>query len=179
MHVKFLKPIFKNTNITVKTWTYEFGRVCGPRAYYVLDADSKEKYAVATGMWTYINTETGRPMEIPPEIIEYYGEGEAPEISYLRRAPSFTAEEHLFDFKVLKRDLDSNGHMNNVKYFEYALEALPSGKQLAEVEMFYKQSAFLGDKISVFHDAQTHESINLVFKNQEGANLAYIKFVLG
>ena len=179
MHAKFLKPVTLDSNIKIKTWTYDFARVCGPRAYEVLDAESGEIFALASAMWTYIDTETGRPCEIPKEMISYFGNEDAPDISYLRRAPSFTADKHEVSFSVLNRDLDSNGHMNNVKYLGYALETLPENVTVAEVEIFYRHPLYYGDKVSVYSCDADDTAVQLIFRNQDEKDCAYIKFVLG
>ncbi len=177
MHVRFNASIPLTAKIKIKTWTYDFARACGPRAYQIVDTETGVAYVLGTAMWTYVDTESGRPKEIPQEMLSYFGNGDAPDISYLRRAPDFAAENHIADFRVLKRDLDSNGHMNNVKYLEYAEEVLPEGATVKEAEIFYKHPAFLGDKLSLY--SETEENLNLILKNQEGTNCAYIKFVLG
>lgn len=179
MHAKFLKPISLDSQIKIKTWTYDFSKVFGPRAYQVLDVNTNDTYALASAMWTYIDTESGRPSEIPQEMISYFGNEDAPDISYLRRAPSFSDDKFEYDFRALKRDLDSNGHMNNVRYLGYSLEALPENALISEVEIFYKHPVFLGNKISVYSDSSAENAVQLTFKNQEGTNCAYIKFVLG
>ncbi len=177
MHVRFSAPIPLYAKIRIKTWTYEFARACGPRAYQIEDTESGKIYASAAAMWTYIDTQTGRPKEIPQEMLSYFGNGDAPDITYLRRAPDFVANNHIADFKILKRDLDSNGHMNNVKYLEYAEEVLPDDAAIKEIEIFYKHPVFLGEKISLYSERKG-ENLNLILKNHEGTNCAYIKFVL-
>lgn len=179
MHVKFTKPITLDSEIKINTWTYDFARVCGPRAYQVVDVHTNEEYALASAMWTYVDTKTGRPCEIPSDMISFFGNGEAPDISYLRRAPSFSSDKLVFDFTVLKRDLDSNGHMNNVKYFSYALEALPENTKVLETEIFYKHSIFGGENIEVYAENITEDTVALTFKNKEGTPCAYIKLFLG
>lgn len=179
MHVRFIRPIKLDSKIKIKTWTYDFSRVCGSRAYEILDKNSDEIFALASAMWTYIDIESGRPAEIPSEMISYFGNEAAPDINYLRRAPSFSKDFHVLDFSVLKRDLDSNNHMNNVKYLGYALEALPEKSVVSEAEVFYKYPLYYKDKVSVYAENTTENTVLLTFENQDEKDCAYIKFILG
>ena len=177
MHVRFIKPITLSRNLCIQTWPFSFSRVSCPRAFRIMDADTKEIYAEATSLWTYVNTETGRPAEIPEDIIEKYGEGEAPALSYIRRAPQYEAVDHVADFRVLKRDLDTNMHMNNVKYLEYAEEAVPEGETVSEIEIYYKHPALYGEVLSL-HASRDEEGNTITeLKKQDGETCTYVKFI--
>ncbi len=177
MHVRFAKPIALSKNLCVLTWPFSFSRVLGPRAFRIEDADSKEVYVEATSLWAYTDTETGRPSEIPEEMIQGFSEGEVPALSYIRRAPNYEATEHIADFRVLKRDLDTNIHMNNVKYLEYAEEALPPETVVSEIEIFYKHQARYGDVLSLYASKDEEGNILTHLKNQNGEICTYIKFI--
>ncbi len=177
MHIRIQKPIPLSKSVRVLTWPFSFSRVLGPRAFRITDTDSGAVYAEATSLWAYVDTETGKPAEIPPEMLAQYAEGEAPALSFLRRAPQYNADIHIADFRVLKRDLDTNVHMNNVKYLEYAEEAVPNGFSISEVEIFYKQPAVYGDILSLYATETEGDEILTVLKNQNGDICAYIKFI--
>ena len=177
MHVRFVKPIALSKDIRVRTWPFSFSRVLGPRAFCIEDAETKEVYVEATSLWAYTDTESGRPAEIPQEMITEFSEGEEPPLSYIRRVPNYEATEHIADFRVLKRDLDTNIHMNNVKYLEYAEEALPLGTTVSEIEIFYKQQAKYGDILSLYASEDAEGNVLTYLKNQNGEICTYIKFI--
>ncbi len=176
-HLKLENPLYLDEEIIIKTWTYDFTRVSGPRAFIVESAKSGMVYASAVAMWAFVDTETGRPKEIPKDMLEKFGNGKSLLLPYIRRAPKFDTEIHIGDFNVLKRDLDSNGHMNNVRYVEYAMEAVPLDAEISELEVFYKHSTFYQDKISL-HSKQDERTIFNEFKTKDGETCTYIRFIL-
>ena len=59
--------------------------------------------------------------------------------------------EITFDYIVQRRDVDTNHHVNNLHYLDYAYEALPNdvyiNNDFKNVEIMYKHEAKLGDNI--------------------------------
>lgn len=175
-HIRFDRPIIQSSDITITTWTYDFARAFGPRAFSIFDAKSGEKFASAATLWTFVDIDSGRPKEIPEEILLLYGNDPPSDIPYIRRAPNYEAEEHFADFRVLKRDLDSNHHVNNVKYVEYAMEALPDDCAISEIEVYYKRPAYLGEVISLFWQETENGRYQMEIKNQSGEVCTYVQF---
>jgi acyl-ACP thioesterase len=60
-------------------------------------------------------------------------------------APAET--EHTASFAVRRADLDRVGHANNVRFLEWALEALPDDAGLREIEVAYRAEAVVGDTV--------------------------------
>lgn len=58
------------------------------------------------------------------------------------------------DYTVQRRDIDTNHHVNNLYYLDYAYEALPlevfKNNKFSNVEIMYKHQATLGDTLSLF-----------------------------
>ncbi|MBQ7032136.1 MAG: hypothetical protein IJN25_00515 [Clostridia bacterium] len=177
-HIIFNKPISFPADVKVTTWTYDFARSFGPRAFVISNPGTAEKYAEAATFWAYVDSETGVPKELPKDSAEVYGDDGASSVSYIRRAPCFEAKEHFVDFSVLKRDLDSNHHMNNVKYIEYALEAISDDLQILEIEIYYRHSAFWGEKISLFTEWEDESHIILNIKNKVQETCTYVRFTV-
>ena len=51
------------------------------------------------------------------------------------------------EFRVRRSDLDRVGHANNVRFVEWALEALPDGAGLTEIDILYRSEAVVGDRV--------------------------------
>ena len=51
--------------------------------------------------------------------------------------------------EVKRRDLDTNNHVNNIHYIDYALDALPAELDVHELRVSYKKAAVLGDVIHI------------------------------
>jgi len=177
-HLVLRKPISFPADIQIQTWTFDFSKVSGPRAFVIKDCESGEEYASACSMWTFVDTESGSPKQILDDIISVYGNGPTAPVSYIRRSPSFDSCNHFKDFQILKRDLDSNFHVNNVKYIEYALETVTDNFLVKEVEVFYRHPVYLGETISLFTDKNEDGDILVNIKNQAGETCTYVKFVV-
>ena len=81
-------------------------------------------------MWSvpffFINIDRRRPARIPEEKYELYGEDKNNprdvDMEDVEKVERVTNEKQ---FQIRYSDIDSNGHVNNVKYAELALEAVP------------------------------------------------------
>lgn len=177
-HLVINKPIFYPSNIEIQTWTFDFSKVAGPRAFVIRDKTSGEEYASACSMWTFIDTESGRPTLIPENMITEFGNGAPSSVSYLRRSPDFDTTEVVGEYQIMKRDLDSNYHVNNTKYIEYALEAVADTKRIREVEIFYRKPVFLGEKIFLFRSFDINGDILVSIKTQDNDTCTYVRFVV-
>lgn len=112
--------------VTVRTWVADFRRVRSRRAYELRHAATGALIATAVTDWAYLETATGRPAAIPPEMVaaffpEGYTEAPDPRPRFPSAEPPATAFTHRR--RVEWRDLDSAGHVNNAAYLDYVDEA--------------------------------------------------------
>jgi medium-chain acyl-[acyl-carrier-protein] hydrolase len=95
-----------------------------------------------------------RPQRIPPELAAVYRmdraaqampwDGEATEPSGGDPGP---------DLVVRPDDIDYNGHLNNIRYVEWALRALPAeGRELRRLRVTYRGETRLGATVRVVTD---------------------------
>lgn len=65
--------------------------------------------------------------------------------------PPLAAAEREARFRVARRDLDMNRHVNNVVYIHWALESVAdevaAAMRPADIEVSYRAEAFYGDEI--------------------------------
>lgn len=177
-HLVINKQVSYPSSVEIQTWTFDFSKVAGPRAFVIRDKNSGEECASACSMWTYIDTESGRPTPIPEVMVSKFGNGVPSAVSYLRRAPGFDSAELVGEYQIMKRDLDSNYHVNNTKYVEYALEAVEETARIREVEIFYHKPVFLGEKILLFRHYDENGDILVNIKNQDNDTCTYVRFVV-
>ena len=95
------------------------------RYFDILDSVGN-RIVTANSMWLFLNTDTKKPTRITEDIFEGYGvdknkmtELEFGDINMLSKINS----ERKFDIRHI--DIDSNHHVNNIKYVEWALEMVP------------------------------------------------------
>jgi acyl-CoA thioester hydrolase len=159
--VEYLGPLRYGDAVEVTTWVVDFKHVRSLRAYELRKADSGELVARGHTDWVFMNTVTGRPAPIPPEMAAAFSpEGVA------RREPFPSAPRPPSGlFKVQRRvewrDLDPGQHVNNAAYLSYIEDC---GVQAAEAHGWpvarvatvarrqrieYLQQAVLGDELEL------------------------------
>lgn len=146
-----------NDNLTVETWPRAMARVTSDRNFEIKNAMG-QTVVLGHSTWILVNTDTGRAARITPEIAAAYDLVErdvfdAPLVE-LPDGPGETAYEGF----VQRRDIDTNHHMNNLVYLDYARQALPEdlcGRPFRELGIRYVRQLRLGDPIAcVLHRGQ-------------------------
>lgn len=133
--------------IEVSTWPTAFNGLYGTRNFVMKDKDDK-CVAYANSIWVFMDTERKRPAKPTEKDIEKYElEPELP-MEYAPRKISLpdTWEEKP-SFFVQKSDIDTNGHVNNSRYIQMALEVSDEHIVVGQVRVEYKKSALYGDEI--------------------------------
>lgn len=112
-------------DIIIETWPSRGDQLRAYRDYRLLDMDENE-LAHALSYWMMIDMDTRRPVRMPEEVLRM-GANSKPHTMPVSRnrlkGPAKTSIEKVFS--VRRSDLDVNNHVNNVRYIEWALEAVP------------------------------------------------------
>jgi len=140
--------------IQVKTWpTGMEGPYC-LRDYEVLNS-KEEKIAIASSKWVLIDTQSGKVVKPKKEVLDKFGIKPyhvfADPLKKLKEPEEFKST---FLYKALRRDIDTNKHVNNVKYLEIAYEALPEEIYKSDfniIEITYKHSCKLNEEVTAFY----------------------------
>ena len=111
-----MRPLRYGDSIQVKTWVADFRRVRSRRMYEMRLAGTGELVARANTDWVYLDTVTGRPATIPPEMIAVFiPEGAAEPAPPRERVPSLLPPPDAWKTRrrVTWRDIDGAQHVNN------------------------------------------------------------------
>lgn len=133
--------------IITGTWPYEFNRFMGNRNFIMYGEDGRV-LAYANSVWTYLNSENGRPARIDPEVLDLYTIEPKYDMVYAERKialPENMVKERSFFVEL--SHLDSNHHVNNGCYVMMAAAYLPDGFETVQMRAEYKKQALLGDMI--------------------------------
>jgi len=110
----------------VETWPTN--RMDGFRAYrdFRLRSGGGTLLGEAASLWLMLDAKTRRPVRMPESVLEgrhpLFVTPEPVEALALVEPQAVTSEQQV---RVRWRDLDVNGHANNVCYVEWALETIP------------------------------------------------------
>ena len=139
--------------ITIETWPMPATKVAYPRATVAYDAEGRELFR-CIALWILMDLNT-RAMVVPGKSgIDFPGctvGGELPSPKSLTPKDLQDAETRTVRFG----QLDRNGHMNNTKYLEWAMDLLPGafhqGHDLRSFTVCYLNEAKEGDRVTLRH----------------------------
>lgn len=133
-------------SVEVETWPSGYDRLKASRDYRLRGADGKAM-VVGTSAWLVLDVARRRPVRLPEEV-RSFGPSEPEHVLTFGDPPQApTAVEHTAIFAVRRSDLDRVGHANNVRFLEWALEALPSEDGLRGIDVLYRSEAVFGDTV--------------------------------
>ena len=133
--------------ITIATWPYYFQSFCGYRNFVMKDRKG-QMLAYANALWSFLDTDTGRPVRVPEDIEKVYILEEKLDMNYAsRKVPMPRDGERKEPFAVQKHHLDTNHHVNNGQYIQMAREYIPEDFPIRQMRAEYKKPALLGDMI--------------------------------
>jgi acyl-CoA thioester hydrolase len=70
--IEYFLPAFQGEEIEIKTWVANIQRVRSKRMYeFIRKADEKVLVKGETD-WVFVNIQTGRPLEIPREVVDVF-----------------------------------------------------------------------------------------------------------
>jgi acyl-CoA thioester hydrolase len=168
--IEYLLPLYYNDNVAVKTWVLDFHRYTSRRAYEFHNTTDGSLAARGITNWVFLDTASGRPAVIPPELaVIYRPEGELadfPPAERFPKAPTPPAEVFSTRRKVRWRDIDRLKHVNNAIYLEYveecgfqnlAARGWPAQRMIEDGfavlvrknQLHYRQPALLDDELEI------------------------------
>ena len=162
--------------IVTGTWPYNFQRFLGSRNFIMYGEDGRV-LAYANSLWTYLNSENGRPVRIDDEVAELYQTEPKYHMDYADR--KIALPEELMEQKPFLVDvhhLDANHHVNNGQYVKMAGLYLPKDFEIAQMRAEYKKSALLGDTICpMVHYGE--EQVVVSLNDQTGRAFTVVEFL--
>jgi medium-chain acyl-[acyl-carrier-protein] hydrolase len=143
-------PSFKD-NLLVKTIPIALKSFYAHRRFEVWNENS-ELVISANTLWILINTKTRKPVKIDSVFYDAYGLGyennDKLDFEKLQIPEHLTAKN---EFTIRYTDIDTNEHVNNVKFVEWAMQTVPleviMSKTLCRIQIEYKKEALYGDSV--------------------------------
>ncbi len=168
--VSYIRPLLYGDRIQIKTWMDDHRRARSRRCYEFRLAGSGELTTRAETDWIYRNDSTGRPAQIPRELLaSFFPEGVPPMAGPRRPFPEPPPPPpgvYRIQRQVEWREIDTMRHVNNAAYLAYVEDC---GFRVAQAfgwpvermwdagfaviarehDIEYRQPALLGDKLEI------------------------------
>ena len=132
--------------VVIETWPSELDGLRATRDFRV--TNDGDELATATSSWFLIDVARRRPVRLPEAMNGFAARDRARALAFDGAAPTAPSEvEAERSFRVRRSDLDRVGHANNVRFVEWALEALDTDDGLREVDVQYRAESVYGDTV--------------------------------
>lgn len=163
-----------NESITVKTWPRIFNKLYSYRDFEVYDQHNN-LIAIASSKWFAIDTVNKKIRKLTPEITEAYGGTTSKSVFESPFQEKIEVPEEIklnFNYTIQRRDLDTNGHVNNLHYIDFALETLDedifSNNVFNNIEIIYKKEIKLKENINCYYSFENNKHI-ITIKNSNNS----------
>ena len=153
-HLRLYRMPSYGEKINIQTWSSRCRRFQAERAYYMFD-EKGNKLLDGASRWMFMDLEARKPANVPQEMAEAFVTKQEPAIENEKFFMPKEAEgEPVCDreLTVTRRDTDSNGHANNVKYLEWIMDDVPDAiydMHLRDMKMVYRKECVRGDTVRI------------------------------
>lgn len=171
----FSRPKWEET-LTVNTWSKSMNPLFAYRDIEILDSKNN-LVAVGSSKWILFDINKKSLIKIPTEVKDKFPSVDKSVFKEIFVEKLKEPENSIFlhEYIVQRRDIDTNHHVNNLNYLDYAYETLPedvfSNISFSNVEIMYKHEAKLGDTLSVFYSHTEDDEYIITIKDKEQKNL--------
>lgn len=158
--VKIYRMPREGDNLRTATWEQEVQRAQFLRNFQIW-SESGELMAEARSGWVLVNPFT-RVIMRPQEFLDAVPDGlhpmpeedcGAPAFQRLRIKPEDSGAEYMGERKVVYSDIDGNGHVDNARYLDMAMDILPEEMTLrepTEVQALFSRETLLGESLGLY-----------------------------
>ena len=154
-HLKLYRMPKYNETITLQTWSDKFARFQANRSFFLFD-ENGNKLLDGISRWIFMDSEKRKPANVPADMVEKYHSGQVSAIEGEKFFMPKTPAGRLIctrDFVVTRRDTDTNGHANNVKYLEWVMDDIPDAiyedMTLKDIRIVYRKECLRGDTVTI------------------------------
>ncbi len=138
--------------VTLETWHRGMERLFGMRDFRISDAQGSD-LALAESAWLIVDAATRRPVRTPDPSFLDTTRDEKVFQTPLEKITLPEKMEHMRTHAVVHSDLDVVGHVNNVKYMEWCIDAVIGPGQpeekIDDIEINYMHEAHPGEHVII------------------------------
>lgn len=159
-------PIF-GEHIIARTMPVCSRKFYADRRFEIIDKNNNA-IVVGNSIWLLIDTLKKRPIKITSELREIYGleefKGKIRKTDKIELPDSFKYEK---GFNVRYSDIDTNLHVNNVKYVSWIIETIPLeivlNYSLSKLNIIYEKEVKYGGNVKVYAELEKEDVDKITF----------------
>ncbi len=169
--VQIFKRPTVSDNIHIITWARVISRAISYRDFEVYDSNNN-LICIASSKWALTNYSTHSLERISPEMRNAYGvlEKKVFDVDINEKIKEPENSSFAYEYTIQRRDIDTNSHVNNLCYLDFAYEALPDDVYYninsSTTEIIYKKEIKYKDKIKCFYSHTNGKHI-VTIKNDD------------
>ena len=170
----FSRPAWNET-LTINTWSSKHTFIAYYRDFEVYDSRNN-LIAIGTSKWVFydLNKETFTKFSDDSKDGFKIVDKHVFESSMNEKLSEPENSIFIGEYKVSRRDIDTNHHVNNLNYLDFAYEALPEdiffNTDFKNIEIMYKHEARLGDTLNLFY-ATIGDTVVVTIKSKDNARI--------
>ena len=154
-HIDVYKYPYLGDKIKIYTWPTMFKGILCERCFEARSADGG-LIAAAVSKWAFMDLNRRMASKPPAELTDGYGGTFSTDFVYdynFSRDTYGYVKHKSETIKAARRDMDQNGHVNNVKYIEWITDCAPDdiydAHCIEEAKVAYKKECKKGQKVVV------------------------------
>ena len=163
-----------NEILTINTWPRTMDKLYSYRDFEVFDSKNN-LVAIASSKWIFVDTETKKIKKITSEVSEAYGGPVDKSVFETPFDEKIIISDNLklnFNYTIQRRDIDTNGHVNNLHYIDFALETLDEDiyneNEFDNLEIIYKKEIKYKDNINCYYSFE-NDKHTITIKNNDNS----------
>ncbi|MDO6760104.1 thioesterase [Tamlana sp. 2_MG-2023] len=163
--------------LTIKTWTLPVDGFYGTREFEIFLKD--EKIGACSTIWMILDSVTRRPKKITDIETSFSPRSDYQLDFKANKIVTPGGLELNQNIQVKNSDLDMHNHVNNIKYSQWALDAIPfeyhKKYSITEFEINFLHETLLGDDIALYSstDLNTKNEVFFSGKNLKTSQEAF------
>lgn len=171
------RPKYKDILI-INTWVRKLEKCFSYREFEVFC--NGKLVARAESKWVIINAITGKITKIPSELIEKYEPNEIKVFNDELNEKMYEPKNLILTYETTigRTKIDTNNHLNNVYYLDFAIESLPEevyeNEELNHIEIMYKKASKYKEDLKCYYAKEDNKHI-VVIKDKDDIIHAIVK----
>lgn len=185
-HIRIHRMPVHPETIHLETWSNRCRKMQAERGFFLYDQEGNRLMEVMS-RWVYMDIEKRKPANIPESMIEAYGDKQPPAMENEKFLMPKAPEEGACiqsQVCVTRRDTDTNGHANNVKYLEWAMDDVPDEiydeMDVKDIRIVYRKECRRGDTVNLktfLQDVPEGKETLTFLLDAEGKNIAEVAVI--